>query len=217
MLNNGIMHGNRGMLRGGSTCPGQRCGGASENRSGGCRNRGRDVCRDSGRRIGCGCEGYDNDDKNRRGGCGRTGNGCNRGGRDTHGCSSCDGGERTSPINNGASCPLCARPGMSRTGRDEREDHEGHTPCNPEGMTNCEKLLDQIRAVDFALVELVLYLDAYPHCHEALDTYHKLIARRKGLYAQYEASCGPLTAMGNRSTSSWDWIDKPFPWEYKAN
>ena len=109
----------------------------------------------------------------------------------------------------GNACPLCARPAMNTP--------TNNTPCNPEGMTNCEKLLDQIRAVDFALAELVLYLDAYPHCREALDTYHKLIARRRGLCHQYETSCGPLTAMGNHSTETWDWIEGPFPWEYKAN
>lgn len=120
----------------------------------------------------------------------------------------------------GASCPLCARPDAGRMA-DGRERGSargaGRSPCNPEDMTNCEKLLDQIRAVDFALAEIILYLDAYPNSSDALDAYHKLVARRKGLHAQYETSCGPLTAMGNRSTASWDWIDQPFPWEYKAN
>jgi spore coat protein JB len=71
--------------------------------------------------------------------------------------------------------------------------------------------------VDFALYELVLYLDAYPDCHDALDMYHKLLCRKKELTAEYESTCGPLTAFSNESHTSWDWIDKPFPWEYSAN
>lgn len=118
----------------------------------------------------------------------------------------------------GNACPLCNRPTVQpRMNPTPDNGSTSHSPCNPEGMTNCGKLLDQIRAVDFALAELVLYLDAYPHCREALDTYHMLIARRRGLCQQYETSCGPLTAMGNRSNDTWDWINGPFPWEYKAN
>ncbi len=70
--------------------------------------------------------------------------------------------------------------------------------------------------MDFALYEVVLYLDAYPHSCEALETYHKLKADREALHRAYEANIGPLTAFGNESTTSWDWMKKPFPWEYNA-
>ena len=83
--------------------------------------------------------------------------------------------------------------------------------------TACRKLMDQIRAVDFALYETVLYLDVYPHSCDALETYHKLKAQQTELYREYEALCGPLTAFGNESHTSWDWMSKPFPWEYDAD
>jgi len=89
--------------------------------------------------------------------------------------------------------------------------------CNNGCGRDCEKLLQQIRAVDFALYEVVLYLDVYPTSCEALDTYHKLLDRRKALYEQYQATCGPITNMGNMSHTTWDWIEKPFPWEADAN
>jgi hypothetical protein len=75
--------------------------------------------------------------------------------------------------------------------------------------------MEQIRAVDFALYETVLYLDVYPHSCDALETYRKLKARSEALHAEYEASHGPLTAFGNRG-DSWDWMSKPFPWEFDA-
>ncbi len=81
----------------------------------------------------------------------------------------------------------------------------------------CRKLMEQIRAVDFALYETILYLDVYPHSCEALATYHKLKAQREELHRAYESTVGPISAFGNESTTSWDWMNKPFPWEYDAN
>ena len=83
--------------------------------------------------------------------------------------------------------------------------------------SSCNRLMDQIRAVDFALYETVLYLDVYPNSCDALETYHKLKSQREALRKEYEASCGPLTAFGNQSTASWDWMSKPCPWEYDAD
>ena len=94
-----------------------------------------------------------------------------------------------------------------------------HTPpCGCEGghvSVNCKKLMEQIRAVDFALYETVLYLDVYPHSCDALETYRKLRDQREALRTEYEATCGPLTAFGNRG-NTWDWMSGPFPWEYDA-
>jgi spore coat protein JB len=76
--------------------------------------------------------------------------------------------------------------------------------------------MDQIRAVDFALYEVILYLDVYPHSCDALETYHKLKAQREALRKEYENTYGPLTAFENESGASWDWIGSPFPWEFGA-
>ncbi len=100
-----------------------------------------------------------------------------------------------------------------------RSRTSGGCSCGGEASTasaTCRKLMDQIRAVDFALYEVVLYLDVYPHSCDALETYHKLKTQREELHRAYEATVGPLTAFGNESTTSWDWMKKPFPWEYDA-
>ena len=85
-----------------------------------------------------------------------------------------------------------------------------------EASASCQKLMEQIRAVDFALYEVILYLDVYPHSCDALETYHKLKFQREALRKEYENTCGPLTAFENESGASWDWIASPFPWEYGA-
>ena len=108
---------------------------------------------------------------------------------------------------NTGTVPACASPARERNG------------CGCEGgvvRSDCKKLMEQIRAVDFALYETILYLDVYPHSCDALETYRKLKTQSEALHAEYEASCAPLTALGNQSDTSWDWMSKPFPWEYDA-
>ena len=81
----------------------------------------------------------------------------------------------------------------------------------------CKDALDLLQALDFAINETVLYLDAYPNSSQALAYYHKLIEQRMQVLKHYEMSCGPLTMYGNTSTTSWDWINQPWPWEADAN
>ena len=143
----------------------------------------------------CGC-GREREESNNGGvcGCGREREERNNGG--VWGC-----GREREERNNGGVCGC---------GREREERNNG--ACG-----DCHKLLQQIRAVDFALYEVVLYLDVYPTSCEALETYHKLVARYKDLCEQYERECGPLTMAGNLSHTAWDWINKPFPWENSAN
>ena len=105
----------------------------------------------------------------------------------------------------GASCPL---------NRSHGHDHREGCGC---GGDHGARLMDQIRAVDFALYETVLYLDVYPHSCDALENYRKLKAQSEALHKEYETTHAPLTAFGNESETSWDWMSKPFPWEYDAD
>ena len=107
--------------------------------------------------------------------------------------------------------------GMNRQRTEAVQNRNGGRGCHSDGDSTCKRLLDQLRAVDFALWETVLYLDVYPHSCDALETYHKLQAQSEALRREYEAACGPITATGNQSVTSWDWMSKPFPWEYDAD
>lgn len=78
-------------------------------------------------------------------------------------------------------------------------------------------LLKKIQELDFALYETVLYLDAYPENREALAYYHDMLSKRDKLCAEYESHVAPITAFGNESHTSWDWVSGPWPWEYEAN
>ena len=94
---------------------------------------------------------------------------------------------------------------------------EPNTVMNQNNHSNCRCEREKLRAINFAIQETVLYLDAYP-CHpEALCYYHALIEEREKLLASYEKHCGPMTMYGNTSRDSWDWVKGPWPWEPDAN
>ena len=79
-----------------------------------------------------------------------------------------------------------------------------------------KNLLDVLRAIDFALYETVLYLDAYPTSKEALSHYNTLLEDRKAVNEEYRKKFGPLTVYENGG-GEWKWIDGPWPWEPDAN
>lgn len=79
------------------------------------------------------------------------------------------------------------------------------------------QLLNEIRAIDFALIETVLYLDAYPDHPQAMEYYHRLREQSEKLREQYQHRFGPLTGFENMSRNSWDWAKEAWPWEAEAN
>ena len=92
--------------------------------------------------------------------------------------------------------------------------------CNSGGRmqdTNCQNMKKKLQVVDFAIIDTVLYLNAYPECREALDYYHKLVEERKMLEKAINEKCGPVTFMGNESRAEWNWVLGPWPWELDAN
>ena len=89
--------------------------------------------------------------------------------------------------------------------------------CNMQsGGANIGNLIKKLRKIDFAIVDTVLYLDAYPHCKAALEYYKKLVAEREELSKKLSELGNPMSCMANLG-DGWDWIKSPWPWEYEAN
>lgn len=91
---------------------------------------------------------------------------------------------------------------------------QGNYPQN--GNEN-RSLMNRLQALDFSIVDTVLYLDAYPHCQEALDYYHKLVSERDALLRAMAQRNTPVTNFENASHDGWDWLNGPWPWELAAN
>ena len=82
---------------------------------------------------------------------------------------------------------------------------------------DCRALLKKLQRIDFAIVDTILYLDAYPECKKAKAYYDKLIAERASLRDDLAKKCKrPVTPFENAS-DDWDWISSPWPWEESAN
>jgi len=79
--------------------------------------------------------------------------------------------------------------------------------------TNREKLLKEIRSVDFTCVDLQLYLDTHPNDQRSLALYNSNVQRSRMLHDTYERLYGPLTSFRSPSAYPWKWIESPWPWE----
>lgn len=73
----------------------------------------------------------------------------------------------------------------------------------------------RISAVDFALFELVLFLDTHPDDIRAMKMREQYMKKREELVAEYESRFGPYVVTTDDVTGDqWTWIDNPWPWDY---
>lgn len=75
--------------------------------------------------------------------------------------------------------------------------------------------LAELQALEFVLVELVLYLDTHQNDSEAFELYRKYAAMEMEARGRYEAMYGPLMHRGVVNEKSWaSWLKDPWPWNY---
>lgn len=82
-------------------------------------------------------------------------------------------------------------------------------------MSEKEALRRRIWAIEFALHELVLYLDANPECERALALmrkYRRMLAEERSAYEEEYGALGTAVA-DIEPSDSWKWINGPWPWE----
>ncbi len=72
-------------------------------------------------------------------------------------------------------------------------------------------MLRRISTIDFAIVELNLYMDTHPDDQEVNMRLNDYREKSSELRAQYEAKYGPLTSK-SMEENRWGWISDPWPW-----
>ncbi|MGB4503561.1 MAG: spore coat protein CotJB [Syntrophaceticus sp.] len=80
----------------------------------------------------------------------------------------------------------------------------------------CVRMLRELQELEFALVELNLYLDTHPCDTQAIETFNDLAVRYEKARKAYENKYGPLVNFGHSGpvhSHVWQWIDEPWPWE----
>jgi spore coat protein JB len=79
------------------------------------------------------------------------------------------------------------------------------------------EMLKQIAAVDFAIIDLHLFLNTHPTDENVVTQYNSLVTQSKMIKQNYERYFGPLCSTESPSAYPWQWINEPWPWENEAN
>lgn len=76
------------------------------------------------------------------------------------------------------------------------------------------EMLEQLQILDFALVELNLYLDTHLEDLKAIEQFNQLTQERTRLANQFQELYGPLQNFGRAySKCPWEWNQTPWPWQ----
>lgn len=89
------------------------------------------------------------------------------------------------------------------------ESRYGRKP--EEKLESRKELINKIRSLDFAVVELSLYLDTHNTDRKALNLHKEYSEALKELKEKYEKLYGPLSFYC--PDNKWRWVQNPWPWE----
>lgn len=92
----------------------------------------------------------------------------------------------------------------------ECEKEETRKERNERDMRR-QEMIDQIKSLDFAIIELGLYLDTHPDDQRALCMHKEYCKQAKDLKDKYQKMYGPLTIF--YPCNKWRWLEQPWPWE----
>lgn len=80
-------------------------------------------------------------------------------------------------------------------------------------MNKRNSALRKLQMLDFAIIEVSLYLDAYPTCAKALSYQRQLKNMRDKEYREFERDFGPLTIYSELEPNYNNYVNDPWPWE----
>lgn len=80
-------------------------------------------------------------------------------------------------------------------------------------MNQKEQLLHDIGMIDFALVELTLYLDTHPFDRVAMEYFNHYNRVKNQMEKDFSRMYYPLTKDMAESNKEWRWGMAPLPWE----
>lgn len=72
-----------------------------------------------------------------------------------------------------------------------------------------DEMLERIKSLNFAIIELGLYLDTHPDDEKALCLHRKYCKEYRELTDKYQKVYGPLTI--HFPCNKWRWLEEPWP------
>lgn len=83
--------------------------------------------------------------------------------------------------------------------------------CCQERDEMAERMLNEIRNLKFAIVDISQYLNTHPGDERALCLHSEYCQQLKDLSDKYQRIYGPLSIYF--PCNSWRWLEEPWPWE----
>ena len=74
-----------------------------------------------------------------------------------------------------------------------------------------EKMMAEIKSLNFAVIELGEYLDTHPDDQKALCLHKEYANELKEVKDKYQKIYGPLSIY--YPCNKWRWLEEPWPWE----
>lgn len=74
--------------------------------------------------------------------------------------------------------------------------------------------LNQLRALEFVVLEMGLYLDTHPYDAETFALFQRYVELEQAARDAYVADHGPLTLTDTARDGTFTWGDGPWPWQY---
>ena len=76
------------------------------------------------------------------------------------------------------------------------------------------ELLTYLDMLDFAMIDIGLYLDVFPNDNNMISIYNNIKDEKNNVMYKYEEKYGPITLNSDElNKSPWCWDKTPWPWE----
>ena len=94
------------------------------------------------------------------------------------------------------------------------DPYKAKEPYEIKPMNEQAKMLTEIDALGFAMIDLNLYLDVFPNDKEKINLYNQYRKQKENLLKEYESKYGPITINSEYlDTYPWAWNNMPWPWD----
>lgn len=94
------------------------------------------------------------------------------------------------------------------------DPYKNEKPFQIQPMNEQAEMLTNIDALDFATIDLDLYLDVNPNDKKAIELFNQYRKQKEELLKQYENQYGPIILSSDAlNTYPWAWENRPWPWE----
>lgn len=81
-------------------------------------------------------------------------------------------------------------------------------------MNQQQQMLLDVQKLQFAALDIALYLDTHPNDPVALYRHKMYTEQLKQIKDAYEMEFGPMTIFSHEFGDKWRYINSPWPWDF---